>query len=155
LRPQADVLATEGCAHGFAHRNKGGLARRRYVVAHVQLDSFRDGYALPLFHCTIVLSDRGISARPQRWRECGSDLPLERIAGRARELVLDAVETVTLTLANLYRQQLQQMPIVVRRGGAEAVRAVHESIRYVKTDRACCRCSSSGSVSRPDSGRVD
>src|ERR1019366_1822576 len=75
--------------------------------------------------------------------------------GHAEHLRLDHVERLSLTLTDLYGQQLQQVPVMVRRGRALALRMVDEAARDVKADRARARRGAGRRVRRPHSRGID
>lgn len=61
---------------------------------------------------------------------------LERIAGDFLQLGPDRVETLALALPDLDREELEQVPVTVRRTGPRSLGAVQQSARDVEPDRA-------------------
>jgi len=135
----ADIAAAERCAHGFAHRNHGFLARGGRILTNVKLDSIGHGKAMPAERDILVVGHSFVSAGAKCRRERQSDLPLERIAGNITHLAANRVEALALALSDFDRQQLEEMAVPVSRTGAGALGPVEQAARHVEPNRSRAR----------------
>ena len=103
----------------------------------------------------VVLRDGRVGANAECGRERLGDASLEEIAGRFAHLALDDVERLSFALADLDREQLEEMPVVVRRRGAGSFRPVEQAVRDVKANRARARRCARGRVGWAHAGGVD
>jgi len=84
----------------------------------VQLDTIGNSQAVPSERHVAVVCDGFIRARAEGGRERLCDFSLERIAGDIPHLGANRVEALSFALPDLDREELQQVPVSVRRAGA-------------------------------------
>ena len=116
----------------------------------------RQRHAPPAGRWLVVGSLR---ARLDRGAEGGGErrgnAALERVARELGHLLLDDVERDAFALADLDREQLEEVSIVVRRRGAGALGSREKSVGDVKADRARARRGARRRVGRANAGSVD
>ena len=75
-----------------------------------------------------------ISACIQSGSERGGDAPLESISGNVAHLALYRFQTLSLALSDLDREELQEVTIVVCRGGTRSFGTIEQSTGDVESD---------------------
>jgi len=124
-------------------------------VPHAELDTVGNADPPPGFRRIIVVRHGVVCARTERRRQRLSNALFEEIAGHAEHFGLDDVERLSFALANLDGEELQEMPVMVGRGGAFSVGMIEQPARDVEPDRSCTRRGAGRSIGRPHAGGVD
>ena len=90
----------------------------------MKLDAVGDRQAVPSECNVTVVRNCFIRAGTKRGRKRLRNLPLERITGDVAQLGADGIEALPLALSDLDGQQLQEMPVPVRRAGTGSLRPI-------------------------------
>ena len=96
-----------------------------------------------------------LDRRAERGGERRGDAALERVAGELRHLLLDDLERDAFALADLDREQLEEVAVVVGRRGAGALGAREQPVRDVEANRPRARRGARRRVGRANAGGVD
>ena len=128
-----EVVPAQRVAQHIAQGDEQVVARGRGVVAYMQLHAVGDRHVSPRGH-DILLRRAGIHLQRQRGRERRGDAPFQRIAGDFPHLLLDRVERLPFTLADLDGEQLQQMAIAVGGGRSGALRSIEQTTRDIEAN---------------------
>lgn len=102
----------------------------------MNLNSVRNRQPPPAQHHVSIVRDSFVGICSEGGSQRPSNPFLERIAGDFLQLGPDRVETLPFALADLDREELEQMPVAVRRTGPGSLGAVQQSARDVEPDRA-------------------
>jgi len=90
----------------------------------VKLDAVGNRSSPPTVGLVVIVNDCCVCSRSESWRKGAGDPPLERISREIPHLVLDRLETLSLTLSDLDREELKQVTVIIGRGGAGSLGAV-------------------------------
>jgi hypothetical protein len=121
----------------------------------VELDSFGDWNATPGVHAIVVFCCDGISTGAECWGEGLGDSALELIAGHFLHLAFDHVQRLAFALADLDHEELEEVSVVVRRGGTGAFGAIEQAVRDVEAHSARARRDAGGCVGGAETCGVD
>src|SRR5688572_4408709 len=101
----------------------------------MQLDAVRDLHAAPAQHLVIISHDGLDRTGAEGGCERRRDATLEQVAGDIAHLGLDDLERLPFALANLDREQLEEMTVVVGRRGSGSLGAIEQAVRDIESDR--------------------
>jgi hypothetical protein len=102
----------------------------------MEFDAVGDTNSAPGGRGVVVLGGDDVGSGDEGRLEGASDASFEGIAGDALHFGFDGLERLAFALADFYREELEQVPVIVRCGGACSFGAVDESSRDVEANGA-------------------
>src|SRR5688500_10044307 len=98
----------------------------------MELDTIGHRSAAPSVGVTVAAHARRICAGAEGGSERRCDAALECVARNVPHLFLDLLEALSFALPDLYRKQLQEVPVVVGRRSAGSFGPVEQPVRNVE-----------------------
>lgn len=151
----ANVLASERRSYRFTHRDDRILPRGDGIIPNVQFYAIEHGDPAPAPLAVVIARNRLDAAGVERGREQRGDPSLQRVTGHGDHLALDDLQRLSLTLADLDRQQLKQMAVIVRRRRSLAFGTIDQAAGDVEANRAGGRRGASRGIGGTNAGGID